>query len=148
MKKKMLLAIVLSVILAIGATVGGIFAYKAIKKNVANKADNDVKYEIMYLEDEYDAGDKLVFRIKAYGAKELTAIKYTIDNGEEIEIACKAGKTPEADKNKGENIVDTKTVVVDLAGLKSDDHLIAFYVYEGNNLISKLGKTRQFKIVG
>lgn len=142
--KKMWL-VVLAIVLTIGATLGATFGIYSCVKNKKDTAKNGIKYEIQYLQSEYRTGEDLVIKIKAYCDKELTAIKYSIDNGNETDFTVVKYKTPESEKKNGENCIDTGAEVLSLSSLTGDTHLITFYVYEGENRTS-LG-TYTFHIV-
>lgn len=137
--------IVLVIVLTIGATLGAVFGIYSCVKTDKGATQNGIEYEIRYLENEYRAGEELVVRIKAYSDKDLTAIKYAIDNGVETDFSVVKYKTPEADKKKGENCIDTGAEVVSLSALTGVTHLITFYVYEGEN--RTVLDTYTFKIV-
>ena len=137
--------IVVGAVLTLATLAGILFGVKAC--NAKKNTKNGIQYTVQYLEKEYRSGESLVIRVRGYSDKELTAVKYTIDNGTETEFTVTKYKTSAADKKKGKgaNCIDTGAEVIDLSKLTGNTHLMTIYIYEGENRTS-LG-TYTFKIV-
>lgn len=142
-KNKTFIAILVAV-LAIGIVIA--IAVFASTCSSNKKSENGVKFEIEYLASEYVAGDTAVFKIRAYSDKLPSAIVYTFDNGAEQTLTTKAGKTEGEEKNYAEYFIDTGTETLELTDASVGEHLIKFFMYEGNTRIS-LGSARIINIL-
>lgn len=139
--KKIIVAVIAAIlILAViaGIGVGGYFLVKKIRDK--KTTGTGIKYEISYLEKEYVRGSDLVFKVVAKDKSELSAVKFTIDNGEEQATTTKT--------TKGDDdvyTIDTGAEVFSLSSVAAGEHIITFYVYAGETR-TKLGSAWVFTI--
>lgn len=125
--KKILIGIVVVVLLA-GIGVGTYFIVKSVKDK---KTPDGVVYSYRYLEDEYFAGEKMVLEVIAQDKTAFTAMKYTIDSGEETTLKATTGESknnPQIEEKNGEFYIDTGVQVIDISALDVGTHVIKISV--------------------
>lgn len=143
-KNKKAFAVLAGILAVAAAAIGIAFGVKSCQTEKSE--EGNVNFSIEYLNDNYAAGDTAVFRIKAYSDVEPSSIVYTFDNGEERTLTSKVGETSEDEKDLGKYFIDSGTETLDLTGVSVGEHLIKFYVYEGETRIA-LGKARIINIL-
>ena len=126
--KKVGIAVLVLVILA-GIGVGTFFIVKAVKNK---KTPDGVVYSYRYLEDEYFAGEKMVLEVIAQDKTAFTAMKYTIDSGEETTLKATTGETKdnaELNAKKGDYYIDSGTQTIETMDLQAGTHVLTVFVY-------------------
>ncbi len=127
MWKKILIGIVVVILLA-GIGVGTFFIVKSVKDK---KTPDGVVYSYRYLEDEYFAGEKMVLEVVAQDKTAFTAMKYTIDSGEETTLKATTGESknnPQIEEKNGEFYIDSGVQVIDISALDVGTHVIKISV--------------------
>ena len=125
--KKVGIAVLVLVILA-GIGVGTFFIVKAVKNK---KTPDGVVYSYRYIEDEYFAGEKMVLEVVAQDKTAFTAMKYTIDSGEETTLKATTGESknnPQIEEKNGEFYIDSGVQVIDISALDVGTHVIKISV--------------------
>lgn len=132
--KKIGIALIVLVVLA-GISTGIYFGVKASKEE---KQADEIYYNLDYIEDQYVAGDMIVLRVSAQDDKAFTAMKYSIDSGEEKTLTVTTGKTEgnsKLDVKNGEYFIDTGIEVIDSTGLKTGTHVLQVYTMQDTTKI-------------
>lgn len=125
MWKKIGIALLVIVILA-GIGTGVYFIVQA------SRTTEGEYHQEKYLEAEYIAGEKIVFNSISQSDSAYTAMKYTIDSGEEIAVDTQKGETKnnaELDAKNGEYYISSGTQTIETTELKAGTHVLTFYVY-------------------
>lgn len=141
MWKKIGIAVLVLVLLA-GVSTGIYF----IVKN--EKAPTGEYNHMQYLEDEYVVGEKIVFNFVSQSDSAYTAMKYTINSGDEIAVETQKGETKndaKLDAKNGEYYISSGTQTIETTELKAGTHVLTFYVYHDTTRV--IAYEHVFKIV-
>lgn len=127
---KKFLLILLGIIIAVGAIIGTGIAIKSCNEQKATK--EGITTEVSLIEDEYAKGDLIMFRVRATSDKELTRMTYKINNGTEVEITCKTGKSADMEGafGSGENYIDTGVEMIESKDMEAGNYVIQFFFYD------------------
>ena len=131
MWKKIGITLITLIVLA-GIGTGIYFAVKAARDNVSQTGTYQ---EIQFLEDNYAEGEQIVLRAKFQDDKEFSAIKYSIDSGEEKTFESVTGKAADnenLDVKNGEFFIDSGIETIDTTGLKVGTHVLQIYTMQDN----------------
>ncbi len=129
--KKFLIGLIIA-LLIVGIAVGAVFGIKALKEKDTAKDDVNIEY-VNQIRDKYTVGGKIVYNMNLQDDKEITAVKYTIDHGEEVTIDGSAGLTEgneDYDQSKGDYYYETGDQIISLTDLEEGTHVLTFYMYQ------------------
>ena len=127
---KKFLLILLGIVIAVGAIVGaGMIIHSC---NVQKATKEGITTEVSLIEDEYAKGDLIMFRVRATSDKELTRMTYKINNGTEVEITCKTGKSADMEGafGSGANYIDTGVEMIESEDMEAGNYVIQFFFYD------------------
>ncbi len=132
--KKILFWVVIAII-AVGVVVGAVFGIRAlVNNNKNNKTDEDVSIEYVYeIRDKYKVGDNIIYNMTMQDDTTITALKYTIDHGEEIVVDGVAGEVKDNEDysaSDGAYYYETGDQLISLEGLSEGTHVLTFYMYQ------------------
>ena len=131
MWKKIGIAVLVLVLLA-GVGVGTYFIVDAVR------GENEPKsafQKIEFLEDSYTEGEQIVLRAKFQDDEKFSAIKYSIDSGEEKTLESTTGETADNedfDAKNGEFYIDSGIETIDTTGMKAGTHVLQIYTVQDN----------------
>lgn len=106
-----------------------------VKKNTESKKVEGIYIAEKMIDEEYDKGDDMFVKFVFQADKEFTAIKYTINNGEEQTVSLKSGATEDnkkLDVKNGEFYASTGTICIKTTELPEGINLFKIWVVQGD----------------
>ena len=125
--KKFLIGL-LAVVLILGAALGIVLGVRSCN----DKNENNIEYELTLIEDKYAVGDIVMFRYVVTADVELTKMVYILNDGSEVEMTVKTGKTEDLEDapGDGEFYIDTGVEMIDTADMNVGNFVFKAYAYD------------------
>ena len=150
MKKIIFIIVAIALIVAMGFGVYHLFFKPDEAKNYG-KYRTAVHIEYLETNNEYGKGTLIVYSIYAFSDIKFEQIKYSISNGEEVNLNVKTGKSIEHKKyhsGVGEYYIDAGGQAIMTDDMTPGDYVITFYGYDKNNTRYELTpRAIYFKII-
>ena len=124
--------IVIAAVILIGAVLGIVLGVKSCKDKKESVATN--AYKIYYLQDKYQVGETIVLRVNLTSDKQITAISYVVNNGEERSFTIDYGESKNASEKigSGKYYADTGTEILPTDQLGEGWYTFMFYATEAD----------------
>ncbi len=150
MKKIIFIVVAIALVIALGFGVYGLFIKTDETKNYG-KYRTAVHIEYLENDNEYGKGELIVYSIYAFSDIQFDKISYSINNGTEIILNAKTGKSEDHKKyhkGAGEYYIDAGGQAIQTTDMTPGDYVITFYGYDNNNTRYQLTpRAIYFKIV-
>ncbi len=128
-KNASILSIIITVLM-VGILALGI--YFAVDK--ANSKKTEDKHVMLYLDEEYTVGDKIIYALYGYSEDKFVEMTYSINNGEEVDIVgAKFGESEDHaqyEKGVSEYYFDTMGQMINTSSMTAGHYNIVFYGYD------------------
>ncbi len=127
--KKLFLALI-ALILVAGIAIG---IYFWVRPSTEDNPGN-VTYKVDLIEDQYNVGDKIIFRALATADVQLTSMTYVLNNGSETELTVKAGESEDANEvvGKGKYYIDSGAQIIETSELSAGYYTLIIYAYDAD----------------
>lgn len=131
MKKGIIWTIVIVLLVAIAGAAVAIGVTSCNGKN-AGAGENNTRYEVLHLKDEYTIGKTILFSVRVTSDVELTELSYTLNNSDKQVLDATTGlnKDQEEPLGSGKYVIDSGTCTISTSEMT--DGYYVFVIYAEN----------------